>query len=144
MLAQQRALPQQATIFSRGELSCRDPHAGSDPMRFDRIRGEAILILGRKLPQTLPSVQKTSTWDLPQKKKGTDLNLIRVPIHQLSHSGKWIFGTKIVQVLVGSSHATVWVRLIWQNQWKGEEHPNLFWDITIPILTSSMRRSRIP
>ena len=72
-----------------------------------RLPGDAILNPFGALPQTTPNAQSASTLDAPMHKERERLELIRFPIHQLSH-----FGSNLrSEVCSGSchpSHAMVW------------------------------------
>ena len=70
------------------EHSSRDPHAGSDPMRFDRILEEAILNLFGTSHKLYPMSSQHQLWMLRGTKKGKNLDLTSFPIHQLSHFGR--------------------------------------------------------
>ena len=64
----QQALQQQASIFCR-TLPVVIITQGSDPMRFDRIPGDAILNDLRTSPKAPPNAQSASTSDAPMQKE---------------------------------------------------------------------------
>ena len=85
------------------ELFNRDPHAGSDLVRFDRILGEAILNFFRTLPYTLPSVRQ---------KERERLEFDKFPNPSTFTYWKINISSEVFSGCCHTSHAMIWVNEI--------------------------------